>query len=84
METVNEMVSYFRLSEYLRPGMALAMILVLLFFVVMTVVLNYHWNKYVLDKSKLRKARLLYFGIAGILIIISLISLILIVGPQYF
>lgn len=65
-------------SQYVRPGMVLVFALILFFFAAMSAVLNYHWKKYVLDKAKLKKARFWYFSVAGVVILVSLISLIFI------
>lgn len=47
-----------------------AFILLGILFGVVSAVLNYHWTRYGIEQSQVKKIKSLYFGIAGILLLI--------------
>jgi hypothetical protein len=59
-----------QLSKILTSVAGWTFLLVVLFFIIASVILNYHWNKFEIDKSRTRKIKGVYFGISGILLII--------------
>ena len=44
-------------------------------FLVLSLVLNYHWTKYGANRSDLKRIRLIYFGFSGALFVIMFILL---------
>lgn len=50
-------------------------ILVVIFGGVISVVLNYHWTRYGIEQSQIKKIKSLYFGVAGVLFIIMTATL---------
>ncbi len=57
------------LSQALKPTMLLVFLGVLIFFGVVSVVLNYHWKEYGIDSQRLSKVRRIYFGVSAILLV---------------
>lgn len=43
--------------------------LVLPVFVIISVILNYHWTRYGISLGQIRKVRAIYFGVSGILLV---------------
>lgn len=58
----------------LRIGIAFAVIA--LVFGIVSWVLVYHWNNYIMAKEKIKKVLKIYFSVAGVLLLISLFSVI--------
>lgn len=52
-------------------------IIITLVFILLSLVLNYHWTRYGIHENTIRKVRKLYFGLAIILWFLMLISLVL-------
>ena len=57
------------LSAYIEPAMFLAFLGALLFFGIISVVLNYHWTQYGINKERLSKIRGIYFGVSAVFIL---------------
>jgi hypothetical protein len=49
----------------------------LLVFALLSVVLNFHWKRYGIGAAGIRRLRLLYFGVAGVLIAVMLVAAVL-------
>ena len=45
------------------------------FFLVISLILNYHWKKYGAGLKRIGRAKTIYFGVSGILIITMLVIL---------
>ncbi|MEK7195171.1 MAG: hypothetical protein AAB655_00580 [Patescibacteria group bacterium] len=45
----------------------------LAFFVIATIILNYHWKKYEVDTMRVRATRYVYFTVSAVLITVSAI-----------
>lgn len=58
-----------RLAQVLAPAALAVFAGVTLVFIVLSIVLNYHWTRYGVAGSPLRNARLAYFGISGALLL---------------
>lgn len=63
------------LNQILYMGAPIALVLVLLVFVVMSVILNYHWGRYGVTAAGTRWVRRSYYGVSAVLFIIMLIGL---------
>jgi hypothetical protein len=60
------------LSKTLTSIASWTFVIAIIFFIAASVILNYHWSKFEIDKSRIRKIQGVYFGISGILIIIMI------------
>ncbi len=58
------------LSKTLTSVASWTFVIAIIFFIAASVILNYHWSKFEIDKSRIRKIRGVYLGISGILLII--------------
>lgn len=56
-------------SAYIEPAMFLAFLGALLFFGIISIVLNYHWTRYGINKERLSKIRGIYFGVSAIFLL---------------
>ncbi len=56
-------------SRFLKPAMLFTFFAILLFFGIMSIVLNYHWAKYGINTKRLAQVRRIYFGVSAILLL---------------
>lgn len=56
-------------SPLLRVIVALGFLLVMLFFTLISIFLNYHWHKYEVDPGRTRIQRWTYFGVSSVLVV---------------
>ena len=57
-------------SRFIHPAMLLAFLGALLTFGIISIVLNYHWTQYIINKKKLTQIQQVYFGISALLFLI--------------
>ncbi len=65
------------ISNFLQPVILFTFLGVLLFFVIMSAILNFHWTQYGIDTAQLSKIRRVYFGVSGILLMAITIFMLL-------
>jgi len=74
----NRVLSLDSVSPWLviKPEYAwLAVFILGLFFAIASLVLSYHWNRFMIEKVVLAKASLIYFLVSVVLIVAMIISL---------
>ena len=60
-----------------KPALFGALGLLLVVFVLSSIVLTFHWDKYAIDKSDISTARKIYFLGAALIILVAVVSVIL-------
>jgi hypothetical protein len=58
--------------QALVPG---TFLLVLLFGIIVSVILNYHWTRFEIDTQRIKKMRVLYFSVSGTIFAILVVLL---------
>ena len=66
-------------NQVLEPLSGIVFLVFLLIFIVVSVVLNYHWTHYGISADKIKKIRLWYFTVSAVLLLIITISIIYII-----
>jgi len=65
-----------RIGSVLLPAMWTALGGALVFFILITIILNYHWTRYGVDPEQLKRIRIIYFGVSILLLgIMALLAL---------
>lgn len=59
-------------AQFISPVAWIIFSVTILFFAVVSVVLNYHWVRYGIDEKSLTKVRFAYFGVSGVLVAVLL------------
>lgn len=67
------------INNILVTASVITSLLFLAIFVVISVMLDYHWKKYIVDASQIQKIRIFYFGISLVLAILMIVILFAIV-----
>jgi len=49
-------------------------LLLLIFFTIISIILNYHWSRYGIDKKRIKKVKIIYFGISFIFLTIIIFA----------
>ena len=62
-----------------KPIALLVYIIVLIFFLILSLILNYHWNKYSIHKRSVSQARGVYFSVSAGIILIMTVTLFMVV-----
>lgn len=70
------MIQNTEITQILHILTPIAFLVLFLFFIVLSIILNYHWTRYGVAKKSIGKIRLWYFGFSLILFFIMAISLI--------
>ncbi|OGY57791.1 MAG: hypothetical protein A3E61_00255 [Candidatus Colwellbacteria bacterium RIFCSPHIGHO2_12_FULL_43_12] len=62
------------IKEFITIGATLAFLGLIIVFVVLTTVLNYHWNRYGIEPERVKKVKQIYFTVAITLLILTSIT----------
>lgn len=68
--------------ETVITAMQIWIVIVVMFFILISAILNYHWNQYGVTQKSLKLLRKTYFGVSGILFMALIINILIIYNTQ--
>jgi len=63
------------INQLLKPVSGILFLILVLIFVIVSIVLNYHWTNYGVTADKIRKVRTWYFSVSAVLLLIMAVFL---------
>ncbi|MBT9169087.1 MAG: hypothetical protein DDT19_02439 [Syntrophomonadaceae bacterium] len=64
-------------NQIINVVVVLTLIAVVVSFIIISVVLNYHWSRYGISADKIKRVKRIYFGISAVFIAIMAVSFII-------